>query len=171
MNPIDVRDLLDQPGASRRVEVREPVEDLRLELAAVPADTPVEAKLLLESVIEGILVSGPLSGRMTLSCARCLTTFEHRFDLRVRELFAAGAGPEGEEYPLEPEGSLDPEPMIRDAVLLAMPFSPLCRSDCRGLCERCGGDRNAGECTCGPETADPRWAALETMIFDDTGRG
>jgi DUF177 domain-containing protein len=171
VNAIDVRDLIDQPGSSRRVTVREPVADLRLELASVPADAPIEAELLLESVIDGILASGPVAGRMAVSCARCLKSFEHGFDLEVRELFAPGAGAEGEEYPLAPDGSLDPEPMIRDAVLLSVPFSPLCRSDCLGLCERCGGDRNLGECTCGPDAPDPRWAALETMIFDESGKG
>jgi uncharacterized protein len=171
VNAIEARDLIDHPGSSRRVTVREPVAALRLELASVPADAPIEAELLLESVIEGILVSGPVTGRMALSCARCLKTFEHRFDLLVRELFAAGAGAEGEEYPLAPDGSLDPEPMIRDAVMLSMPFSPLCRPDCLGLCERCGGDRNLGECTCGPQSPDRRWAALENLIFDESGRG
>jgi uncharacterized protein len=55
---------------------------------------------------------------------------------------------------------------VRDAVVLEMPFSPLCRPDCLGLCARCGGDRNLGECSCGPEV-DPRWGALDDIRFDD----
>ena len=58
--------------------------------------------------------------------------------------------------------------MVRDAVLLSMPFSPLCRPDCLGLCERCGGDRNLGECACGPVAADPRWQVLDMIRFDET---
>jgi len=164
---IDVRDLVGHPGASRLVHVDEPVEGLELELSQVPVDRPIEADLLLESVVEGILVTGPLRGSMRFSCARCLKTFEQPFDLEVSELFAAEVEPEDDEYPLGPEGALDIEPMVRDAVLLSMPFSPLCRSDCAGLCERCGGDRNLGECTCPPETADPRWAALSEIRLDD----
>jgi uncharacterized protein len=53
--------------------------------------------------------------------------------------------------------------MVRDAVLLDVPFAPLCRPECLGLCERCGGDRNLGECSC-VETVDPRWADLERFI-------
>jgi uncharacterized protein len=164
MNPVDVRDLVDHPGASRTVHVDEAVDGLRLELAAVPDDAPIHADLLLESVVEGILVSGPVSGRVSLSCARCLRTFDDGFGVRVRELFARGARPGDDEYPLSPSGEIDLEPMVRDAVLLSMPFSPLCRPDCQGLCERCGGDRNLGECTCGPEPADPRWAALDGLF-------
>ncbi len=155
---IDVRDLLASPGSSRPHRFDEQVEGLSTELARVPEDRPVQGDLLLENVIEGLLVSGPLSGLMTLSCARCLKPFEWGFTLEVHELFVAGATGQDDEYPLE-DGTIDLEPMIRDAVLLAMPFAPLCRAECRGLCERCGGDRNLGECSCPPET-DPRWSPL-----------
>jgi len=155
---IDVRDLLASPGSSRPHRFDEQVEGLSTELARVPEDRPVQGDLLLENVIEGLLVSGPLSGLMTLSCARCLKPFEWGFTLEVHELFVAGATGQDDEYPLE-DGTIDLEPMIRDAVLLAMPFAPLCRAECQGLCERCGGDRNLGECSCPPET-DPRWSPL-----------
>jgi DUF177 domain-containing protein len=155
---IDVRDLIDSPGASRTIRMSEVVAGLGTELAEVPEDRTVEASLLFESVVEGVLVSGPVSGAMVLTCARCLKPLESPFHLDVQELFAPGAGVEDDEYPLD-EGSVDLEPMIRDAVLLSMPFAPLCRPDCMGLCERCGGDRNLGECVCGPQE-DPRWEPL-----------
>jgi uncharacterized protein len=163
---IDVRDLVGQPGSSRNVRLDEPVEGLALELAAVPEDAPVELDLLLESVVEGILVSGPVRGAMRLSCARCLKTFDQPFDLEVHELFVAEPDPSVDDYQLGAEGDIDVEPLVRDAVLLAMPFSPLCRPDCKGLCERCGGDRNLGECTCPPATADPRWSVLNEITFE-----
>jgi DUF177 domain-containing protein len=160
---IDVRDLVGHPGASRTVRVRPPLEGLVTELARVPEDSPVDADLLMESVVEGILASGALSGVMALSCARCLRPFQEEFRVDVRELFAPGAAPEGDDYSLD-EGFLDLEPLIRDAVVLAMPFAPLCRADCLGLCPRCGGDRNAGECTCAEEF-DPRWGRLSGLQF------
>lgn len=169
MRTIDVRDLLDHPGASKTVRVDEAVADLQLELAEVPEDAPIVGDLLLESVVEGILVSGRLEGRMALRCARCLKAFEDAFDLEVRdELFSREPGED--DYGMAPEGALDPEPMVRDAVLLSMPFSPLCRPDCRGLCERCGGDRNLGGCNC-TEPADPRWAVLEGLVELDESDG
>lgn len=163
MKEIDVRDLMQHPGSSRVVEVSEPVAGLSQALVQVPDDAPIRGELLLESVVEGILVTGPLSGAMVLSCARCLRAFESSFQVEVSELFVMGADPGDDDYPLDPAGALDLEPMVRDAVVLSMPFSPLCRPDCRGLCERCGGDRNLGDCTCGPAAADPRWAALERL--------
>jgi uncharacterized protein len=164
MQPVDVRQLLRQPGSSRRVALVEPIAGLSTELASVPDDAPIRAELLLESVVEGIWVTGRVSGPMRVSCARCLTPIEEGFRVEVGELYAPDATPDDDAYPLGDE-VLDPEPMIRDAVLLAIPFSPLCRPDCLGLCERCGGDRNRGECSCPPAT-DPRWAVLQDLELD-----
>jgi uncharacterized protein len=161
VNRLDVRDLVGQPGSSREVHVAEPIEGLATELARVPSGQPVRVDVLLESVVEGILASGPVSVEISYRCARCLKEFTGDLEVQVAELFAFGAGAGDDAYPLS-EGTIDLEPMVRDAVLLAMPFSPLCRPDCRGLCERCGGDRNLGECACGPEI-DHRWAALNDL--------
>jgi len=161
---VDVRDLLGQPGASRPVVIEERIGGLATELAAVPDDAPVDAELLLENVVEGILVTGPVWGTMTLRCARCLKPFQTPFRVTVQELFTPDATPADDAYRLG-EGTADLEPMLRDAILLGMPFAPLCREDCLGLCERCGGDRNLGECTCQPE-ADPRWAPLASLHLD-----
>ncbi|HEX2026027.1 MAG TPA: YceD family protein [Actinomycetota bacterium] len=165
MEPVDVRDLLDEPGASRRVRRDAAFEGMATELARVRDDDPVRIDVLLDSVVEGILASGTLSGPMRFRCARCLTEFTGQFRHEVRELFTTEPRADRDEYPIA-DGHIDLEPMVRDTVVLAMPFAPLCREDCLGLCERCGGDRNAGECSCGPET-DPRWSALDTLVLDD----
>ena len=162
MRAIDIRDLLENPGSSRTVHVDEPVPGLRTELVDVPEDAPIEGDLLLESVVDGIYVSGSVGGRFQMRCARCLKPFERDFDVEMTELVAREPGPE-DDYALAGDLTLDPEPMVRDAVGLEMPFAPLCRPDCLGLCEICGGDRNLGECP-GHERTDPRWAALDALL-------
>lgn len=162
MEPVDVRDLVASPGSSRRLTVEGEVEGLGSELVAVRS--PVHLDLLLEGVVEGVYVTGPVTGTMEVSCARCLTPTARRFRVEVGELFAHAPDEEADEYPLARE-ELDLEPMVRDAILLDIPFSPLCRPGCLGLCERCGGDRNLGECSC-PPPADPRWAPLLDLKLD-----
>ena len=161
---LDVRDLLASVGATRDVRIRERVPGLATELASVPEDCDVRGTLRLESLVEGVLASGTLEGRMELVCARCLKPVTAPFAVEVDELFVPGATDLDDAYPVS-DGSIDVEPLIRDAVLLAMPFAPLCRPDCLGLCERCGGDRNEHECTCTQEL-DPRWAALGGLLTD-----
>ena len=162
--PIDVRDLLGQPGDSREVHVRGTLEDLGTEVARAGSDEPIEARLLLESIVEGILVSGRLLGTMHLRCARCLLEFTEPLDVEVSELFVAHPDSESDQYPLDPEGFVDPEQMVRDTVGLELPFSPLHSPDCQGLCAVCGGDRNLGECPGDHPQMDSRWGALDQVL-------
>lgn len=162
MRAIDIRDLLESPGSSRTVHLEEPVAGLRTELVDVPEDSPIAGDLLLESVVDGIYVSGSLGGLFQMRCARCLKPFERDFDVEMTELVARDPRPE-DDYALEDDLTLDPEPMVRDAVGLEMPFAPLCRPDCLGLCEICGGDRNLGECP-GHARTDPRWSPLDELL-------
>ncbi|MGH2709502.1 MAG: YceD family protein, partial [Actinomycetota bacterium] len=143
---IDLADLIGHPGAFREVSVTGALQDLGTEVARVREDVPVGGALLLESVVEGILVSGRLEGVLALRCARCLEELDRPFQVEVHELYVERPGPDGDEYELGPDRTLDPDHMIRDAIGLELPFSPLCRDGCRGLCDVCGGDRNLGQC-------------------------
>ena len=165
LNTIDVRGLLRHPGASREEPIRGTVDGLATELVRVPDDELVAADLVLESVVEGIVVSGHVGGTWLLRCARCLTEFDRPFDVTVSELFVPSPDEDADAYPLGPDGELDPDQMVRDAVGVEMPFSPLCRPDCKGLCEICGGNRNLGECP-GHAEVDPRFAVLSDLFPD-----
>jgi uncharacterized protein len=161
---IDVRDLVGRPGIWRSEVVSGTIEDLATELAGLSEDTPVTADLTLESLDDGILASGTLQGAMSMRCARCLKGFEQGFTVELRELFVLFPHEDSDEYPLDPEGFLDPDQMMRDAIGVELPFAPVCRPDCRGLCARCGGDLNVGECTCREPDIDPRWDGLDAAF-------
>jgi uncharacterized protein len=164
---VDVRELLAHPGTSRVHRLEQPVDGLGLELARMPEGAAVRGDLLLESVVEGVLVTGPLRGPLTLTCARCHVEFAGEFDVPAQELFVAPGREDGpDDYTVSPEGVIDLEPLIRDNVMPALPFSPLHAPDCQGLCERCGGNRNLGECSCTDEPVDDRWAALDALFAD-----
>lgn len=163
---IDVRDLVGHPGVSRTRGVDGTLEGLATELARVREDRPIHADLLLESVVEGLLVSGRVRGDWVLRCARCLTEFDGSFEVDLSELFVSEPDPDADDYLLDPDALLDPDQLLRDAIGVEMPFSPLCRADCQGLCENCGGNRNMGECP-GHATADPRFAVLSELTLPD----
>lgn len=163
MRAIDVRDLLEAPGTAKRESVDETLEGLRLELEQV--EGPVHGRLLLEGVSEGVYVTGALEWTATMSCARCLEQFAGGFESDAAGMFSLQ--PDEDEYPIAEPGELDPEPLVRDTVLLAMPFAPLCRPDCAGLCPRCGANLNAGPCGCPQANIDPRWSGLEAFVESD----
>jgi uncharacterized protein len=163
---IDIADLVGHPGSSRSVAVDGTLEGLATELVRVPEDAPVHAELLLESVIEGIWVTGSVEGTWVVSCARCLREMPGDVRANVEELFVANPSEDDDAYPLDAETGLDLDQMLRDAIGLEMPFAPLCRPDCLGLCEVCGGDRNTGGCP-GHREVDPRFAVLSELVLPD----
>jgi uncharacterized protein len=69
---------------------------------------------------------------------------------------------EGETYRLDHD-ALDLQPLVRDALVLDLPHTPLCGPECRGLCPNCGTDRNTSSCDCETHDTDPRWAALRSL--------
>jgi uncharacterized protein len=159
---VDVRELLQRPAAHKHVVVRAPLDDLATPVASVPPDRPVTVDVEIESVVEGLLVTGTVSATAVVNCVRCLRRFDQEVQVEVRELFSLEPGQDEDEgYAVLPDDRLPLDTMARDALVLAFPAFPLHRPDCAGLCPVCGADRNTGDCGHGgTEDLDPRWAAL-----------
>lgn len=171
---IPVTDLFDCPGATRRfatVLVRREFDVP--DGAWGPADealvSPLDVNLTFEMLVEGLLARGTVSFRTSVPCGRCLTEVNNVNVVPVAELFAdLRQLDEGEEpeagYELHPEGVVDIEALLRDAVLSVLPVRMLCDDACQGLCPTCGADLNVSDCGHdrggGP---DPRWAALQGL--------
>jgi uncharacterized protein len=163
---LDTRELGRRPGSMRAVRWSVPAPaDLGVELARVSQDAPLELDLRLEAVVEGVLVSGTVTAPVTGECARCLNPVAEELSVDLQELFAYPDSAT-EETTDEDEVShlvgdlLDLEPLVRDALVLALPLSPLCREDCRGLCPGCGLRYDELPADHTHTTIDPRWAAL-----------
>jgi uncharacterized protein len=151
--------------------------DLGTAVIGIPEGSELELDLSLSAVMEGVLVSGTVSGRAVGECVRCLDEVTEPVRVQLTELFAyperAQAGREGgdghgesedAEDVYELDGDLaDIEPALRDSVVTALPFSPVCRPDCPGLCSECGA-RLAEDPGHTHELVDPRWSALESMF-------
>jgi uncharacterized protein len=161
---IPVTNLLRRPGASRTVEARGTLADLRGPGAEVAADQPITAELTLERVSEGIVVRGTVATRWDAACSRCLAPVGGELQVHVGELYERHPL-DGETYPLGDDDVVDLEPLIRDALALELPAVPLCRSDCQGLCPSCGVDHNLATCACDNSEPDPRWDALRSLDF------
>lgn len=160
---VSVVEILGRPGANRHISIAKPLEGVAVGLAQLE-EQPIAAELMLESVVEGILVTGPVAGDVRCRCARCLTEFNAAVEVDVCELFAGPGHLDEEEDVYRIAGEeIDLEPMLRDELTLALPLNPLCRDDCKGMCARCGRELNDGACDCTEDTSDPRWAALDEL--------
>src|SRR6201997_4566362 len=136
--------------------------------ATVPAAAEVALDLRFAAVSEGVLATGSAVAPITGECARCLDPLTSTVEVSFQELYRYLPEPgededDGEERFLDGD-LLDLEPAFRDAAVLALPLSPLCREDCPGLCVECG----ARLADAGPDhrhdaAVDPRWAALQQL--------
>ncbi len=175
---LDTRDLRRQAGSMLTVDrtVQAP-EDLGTDIVAVPAGSPMDLAVRLESVTEGVLVSGSVSATASGACVRCLDLVILPLAATFQELFAYAEraahhrevdveADEADEYVLV-DDLVDLEPVLRDTVVPALPFQPVCRADCPGLCPDCG-VRLADDPAHRHDVIDPRWAALQDLATGPT---
>ncbi len=167
---LDTRELGRRPGAMRPV-VRTVAAPTRIgvDLIAVPEGTDLELDLRMESVVEGVLVTGAVSAEAQGECSRCLQPLRQTVDVHLTELYAY---PEStteqtteEDEVRRVDGDLiDLTEAVTDALVLELPLQPLCAEDCAGLCAECGVRLAIAEPGHGHETIDPRWAALSAKF-------
>ncbi|MEO6509598.1 MAG: YceD family protein [Nocardioides sp.] len=169
---LDTRELGRRPGSQRQVTRSAPAPaDLGIEVLHVPEGSPVEFDLRLEAVMEGVLVTGTARAGLEGECARCLGPISDDIEVDLQELYVYDDRQhdpdEDDEVSMLQADLLDLEPLLRDAVVLALPFQPLCRPDCPGLCVECGARLADDPDHTHEEPVDPRWAALAELSQDD----
>jgi len=159
---VAVFDLMHRPGEMREktLEVVESVGYGNAVIGVKPGTT-VRVDARLESLHDGVLVSADVQGVAEGECVRCLVEVILPIEVEFQELFAYSFD-EAFDYTVQ-EDHVDLEPVVRDAVVLSLPFQPVCQEDCLGLCSQCGVRLldNPGHKHEAP--VDPRWAALEGL--------
>jgi uncharacterized protein len=170
---VDITRLGRRPGAM--VTLRNAVSSpsrIGLDMIAIEPGALLELDLRVESVSEGVLVTGTVAGPTVGECARCLTEVSGRVQVGLTELFAypdstTEATTEDDEVGHIIDDTIDLEQSIIDAVSLELPFAPVCRPDCPGLCPECGVSL-AAEPGHHHDRIDPRWAKLAGMVEPET---
>ena len=170
---VELRELGRRAGSMRELDKTLPARaGWGVEMIGVPEGAPVHLHLRLESVMEGVLVSGEVEAPVTGQCARCLEPVEDTLELDVQELYAyEGSTTEatsGEDEVRRIEGdTLDLAPLVRDTVVLTLPLSPTCTPDCAGLCVDCGQRLDDLPADHKHEIVDARWAGLAAKFGTD----
>ncbi len=146
--------------------------DMGVELIGVPEGSPMAISLELQSVSEGVFVQGDVRVTLEGQCSRCLrdlaldeadTVAELVFYPERKAAFVADGDEEAEEFPEIIDDHIDLEPILRDAVVIGLPFRPLCRPDCPGLCSECGEPWDNLPDDHAHEKLDPRFDALAAL--------
>ena len=173
-------DVLRIPDEGLPLEVAISAEDLRLpEPSEIVFPVPVQLLGRLTRVAEQVYFQGTVAGTMATPCGRCVEPSRNDFEVEMQVMFLPPGAADSDEDPeavgLEDEPDvylhdgmkLDLAPPVYDQVVLAFPAQPLCRTDCAGLCQVCGGNLNETTCGCRPESGDQRFALLKNLSFSD----
>jgi len=164
--------LKSEPGAQRVFEVEADITGIDRDLVLL---TPLTGRIRLIKTDRGILVTGRLHTEAYVACRRCLEPTAAGLEIELEEQFwpsidvdtgAPIAADDGEEdvTRIDEHHILDLTEVVRQNLLLALPTSPLCRADCRGLCPTCGANLNEEPCSCQRKEEDPRLAVLRELL-------
>lgn len=171
---ISIHDLGRSPGAMRTYQLTAPAVDMQTTVAGVPDGTVLDLDVTLTQVSDGVLAQVGTEVEIQGSCVRCLRDFSVRTRVDATEMFfnpstraaAMAEGDEEAEDMLEIEGTeVNLESVVRDAIVLDLPFDPVCEPDCPGLCSECGIPLREAEDGHSHDVVDPRWAALGALNF------
>ena len=169
---LDTHDLGRRAGSMREVTTSVPAPPgLGGPMIGVSADSPIALALRLESVSDGVLVTGTAGVDVTGECSRCLDPISEHVEVDVQELLLypdthPDVDPETEDLSRLEGELLDLEPVLRDEIVLDLPFSPLCRDDCAGLCPDCGTNLNDHPEHTHGDRIDARWQGLGGWAAD-----
>ena len=159
---VPVNDLTRRPGQMNELELDiELTTPMGQGAATVPVGEVIELNLRLESVHEGILATGEVDSTAKAECSRCLEPLDLAVEVDFQELFAYSL--EQEDDFLVQDEKIDLEQAITDAVVLSLPFKPVCSEDCLGLCSECGMKLAEDPEHVHQAQNDSRWSELESF--------
>lgn len=147
--------------------------EIDLETEGVRITGDVDVKGELKKNVAKTDVHGTITAPLEIDCTRCLTPVRQKLEIKFqadfvdKELFPQSKETHLENTDLDTDvldgNELDLTLITREQILLNLPEHVLCREDCKGICPTCGKDLNEGDCKCGEDEIDPRWAALRDL--------
>ncbi len=127
-----------------------PSESLILEEQINPAELDLETDLIkfrsnlklkahVWRITNALTVDLNIKTQIYADCSRCLEEFEWEFNKDVQLHFSLESS----------TNFIDLNPDIREEIILDYPIKVLCKQNCKGLCVKCGKNKNQGGCNCG----------------------
>lgn len=165
-----VKSLMHKPGTSETLTREIPAPTHYGESVCVVAEgEPLHLMVLLESVHEGILVSGTVDTSAKADCVRCLDPVTVPIHATIQELFAYLPDDSYDYQVVQDEIDLDQ--VVRDQVVVELPFQPVCSPDCPGLDPETGEKRDPASVSADTTRIDPRWSKLQDVFPENSPGG
>ncbi len=148
-------------------------EEIDLESEEAKLKNAVNVNGKLTKHIAQTVVEATIRAEIETECTRCLETVEQNLEIVFEAAFVAEEnytsakeaeiGAKDLDVSVVEDDKIDLAELVREQILLNLPEQVFCREDCRGLCEKCGANRNLIDCNCIEKEIDPRWSALKNL--------
>jgi uncharacterized protein len=172
---IELRSLKEEVNYLELEESPSTSGGLRLEAEGVEFSCPVKLNLKLLKSGKNYIGRGEIETKINLECSRCLKIFtqilksEIRFFLK-EEKDQLILEAEDRESQIRPGSFFKLDDLVRESLILSLPFKPLCTEECKGLCPVCGIDLNLSTCKCKKDLIDPRWEKLKDLKLGEKNK-
>ncbi len=170
---VDLVNLVNPEGPSHTFEFSIPVGEIDLGTDNVRLLDDVHTAGTIKKHIVQTDVEGTINADAEIDCTRCLSPIATQLDINFDVSFVTEENfADEKETELEADDmatdvfdgdKLDLKQLVREQVLLDLPTQVFCKEDCKGLCEKCGANRNLINCDCEQSEIDPRWSALKNL--------
>ncbi len=157
---VNIIELLRRPGTIKDIDASIAVADFDFAVEQI-IDVVIPVTVRLESLSNGVAVTGRATAQWQGVCRRCLGHINSELIVEFAEMYQVVLQ-DPDAFAIE-QDQVSLLPMVRENILLAVPLAPTCREDCPGLCGQCGADLSEGSCSCETTAPDPRWAVLDTL--------
>ena len=155
---IDLSCLTDL-GSHKSIEKQIELPDLFNDYQDIGTPFPLQINLDIYNTKDSFMLAGELTGRLLLTCSRCLDKFSFELRVNIKEELLKREIPD--------LGNIDLTNIIVEHILLEIPMKTVCRENCQGLCTLCGRNLNNAKCDCNRETFDPRLLKLKDFFSRD----
>ncbi|MCO6510121.1 MAG: DUF177 domain-containing protein [Aridibacter famidurans] len=166
-------DLNRSDGSTTTFDLSVKPSDIELETDLARVKDDISVKGAVSSEDHYTVIEAEIAAPLEIDCSRCLERIPVDQEFAFKTAFASAQQLTEEieveldlqdlELSFAEEDEIDLRDVIREQIVLNLPAHPLCREDCKGLCEICGGNLNKASCDCEREETDPRWAALKNL--------
>ncbi|MFH1146370.1 MAG: DUF177 domain-containing protein [Pseudomonadota bacterium] len=156
-----------EEGLALHVELSGEVLD-----GAASVKGPILVDIKIEKSGRNVRVRGGVKASMVLSCSRCGEEFTWPLESDFDQALIIPVTGDHADRELSPEEldvsffdgeTVDVERVAAEQIFLQLPYKPLCREDCKGLCPRCGINLNHGSCSCAPKANSSPFALLKEV--------
>ncbi len=158
----------DIPEEGLTVELEE-----QIHLEGYTVSSPVRTELTVNKTANDVMIAGSITAELQMQCSRCLKGLKQAEEIPVSVLYHPAEEMGSEKHGLNDEEmdtgfytgeELDLQELIREQILLSIQMKPLCSEDCKGICPKCGNDRNNSACNCAEKETDPRLEVLKKLL-------